>query len=264
MKAYITRLKKLLSPEKEHPNIRFVGNYTSWAQARKDSAGYDSGIIFQKTSSAVMKMKRGEAVYERDSVLFDRAQYSWPLLSGLLWIASRNDNRLNLLDFGGALGTSYFQNRAFLGRLKELHWSIVEQKHYVKFGKANLEDSNLHFYYDIDDCIRKRNPCTTLLSSVLMYLEDPYALLNKAKDIGFDYVLIDKTLFIKKAHDLLTVQRVPSQIYDASYPCWFLGLDKFMNTLTDKYELVADWEDFNHTDVESSVFKGFIFKSRNI
>ena len=82
----------------------FSGNYSTWEEAKASSEGYDSGSILDKVKEALLKVKNGQAVYERDSVLFDEIEYSWPLLAALLWISSRHDNRLNLVDFGGSLG----------------------------------------------------------------------------------------------------------------------------------------------------------------
>src|ERR1700686_2222088 len=89
----------------------FVGNYAAWADAKAASSGYVSDIILEKVKISLQKVKNGEAQFERDSVLFDKIEYSWPLLAGLLWVASREGNRLNLVDFGGSLGSSYYQNR---------------------------------------------------------------------------------------------------------------------------------------------------------
>src|SRR6266702_290349 len=85
----------------------YFGNYSGYDKACQASTGYDSDLILERVRDALLKVKSGEAVYERDSVLFDEVQYSWPLLAGLLWIASCNGNRLHLLDFGGSLGSSY-------------------------------------------------------------------------------------------------------------------------------------------------------------
>lgn len=41
---------------------------------------------------ATLKVKRGEAVFERDSVLFDEIQYSWPVTAALI-----RNGRLHLL-----------------------------------------------------------------------------------------------------------------------------------------------------------------------
>ena len=89
----------------------FFGDYPTWGEAMRASSGYDAAHILEKVKGALLKVKRGQAIYERDSVLFDRIEYSWPLLTGLLWVASLNENRLSVLDFGGSLGSSYFQNR---------------------------------------------------------------------------------------------------------------------------------------------------------
>ena len=59
------------------------------------------------------KVKNGEAVYERDSVLFDEIQYSWGLLAGLEKAALEHDGKLCVLDFGGSLGSTYYQNKQF-------------------------------------------------------------------------------------------------------------------------------------------------------
>ena len=62
-------------PQQHKPDtanqIEFVGNYSSWAEARANSTGYDSEVILNKTKDALLKVKRGEAAYERDSVTFD-------------------------------------------------------------------------------------------------------------------------------------------------------------------------------------------------
>ena len=45
-----------------------------------------------------MKVKKGEAVYERDSMIFDQIEYSWPVLFGLMWAAAQNSGYLKVLD----------------------------------------------------------------------------------------------------------------------------------------------------------------------
>ena len=60
-------------------------------------------LILGKVLEATLKVKNGEAVYERDLVLFDHIEFYWPVLSGLMWVAARNNGRLNVLDYGGTL-----------------------------------------------------------------------------------------------------------------------------------------------------------------
>ena len=86
--------------------ILFVGDYGSWAEAEHASIGYSAPNILERTRLAMLKVKNGEALYERDSVVFDRVAYPFPLLAGLLRARSMDGNRLSVLDFGGSLGTT--------------------------------------------------------------------------------------------------------------------------------------------------------------
>jgi putative methyltransferase (TIGR04325 family) len=248
------------------PRYGFFGNYASWEEAKKASGGgYDSELILNKVRDSLLKVNRGEAVYERDSVLFDEVQYSWPLLSGLLWIASLNGNKLNLVDLGGSLGSTFYQNRKFLSHLPELQWSIVEQQNFVECGKQHFETDQLKFYRTLDECVITRHPDTILLCSVIPYLEKPYELLQEVVANAFSYIILDRTYFLVSEADRLTVQKVPPQIYTASYPAWFLNREKFLRLLEPTYELVAEFEALaGEISLEntSAYEKGFIFRKR--
>ena len=236
----------------------FRGNYTTWEEAEKASTGYDSDRILDKVRDSLLKVKNGEAVYERDSVLFDKVQYSWPLLAALLWIASRNENRLNLVDFGGSLGSTYYQNRTFLAHLNEVRWNIVEQKKFVECGKRDFEDRHLKFHNDLEECVREQHPDAILLSSVLQYLEKPYDLLEKVLSHGFEYVIFDRTPFLETGGDRITTQKVPPSIYLASYPAWFFDEKKFLAFFMNHYEKIAEFESGDRSNIPSR-FKGFLF-----
>src|SRR5258705_13092790 len=80
------------------------GNYASWGEAAAAAQGYQAESILEIQRAAMRKVRDGQAVYERDSVLFDQIEYFFPSLSALLHVASRRGNSLTVLDFGGALG----------------------------------------------------------------------------------------------------------------------------------------------------------------
>jgi putative methyltransferase (TIGR04325 family) len=92
----------------------WYGNFKSWQEAKEASTGYDAENILHQVKTSLLKVKNGDAVYERDSVLFDKIEYSWELLAALMWIAAQNKGELHLIDFGGSLGSSYYQNKSFL------------------------------------------------------------------------------------------------------------------------------------------------------
>ena len=243
----------------------YSGNYSSWEEARGASEGYDSDVILDKVKTSLLKVKSGEAVYERDSVLFDTVQHSWPLLASLFWVASSNGNRLNLIDFGGSLGSTYYQNKKFLASLNELRWSIVEQEKFVTCGKQFFEDEQLKFYHDIEDCCNDRRPHAILLSSVIQYLEDPYAMLQRIREKRFPFIIFDRTSFLVEGGDRITVQVVPPHIYPASYPAWFFNREKFVDFFSGSYELVAGFTALGGVfDIENGVAKdeGLVFRLR--
>ncbi len=273
MYQFVTRsklkqlLKNVLPPAlvglmRRQKRICWVGDYCSWEDAKRDSSGYDSRDILDKVKDALLKVKNGEAVYERDSVIFDEIQYSWPLLAGLMWIAAQSGGELNIIDFGGSLGSTYFQNRKFLRALPKVQWNIVEQKHFVDVGKKYFADDKLKFFYDIESCIRQCSPNSILFSSVIQYLEDPYSLLEKVKAMNFEFILFDRTSFVLDGGDRLTVQKVPSEIYAASYPCWFFDKEKFYRFFKDKYSVIATFASLDKANIPSTFCGCVLRKNR--
>jgi putative methyltransferase (TIGR04325 family) len=237
------------------------GNFSSWSEAVEKSGGYDSIAILEKVKSANLQVKNGSAVYERDSLLFDHIEFSFPLLSGLLWIAGMNNGRLNVLDFGGSLGSSYFQNKPFLGYLSIVNWCIVEQPEFVKVGMDCFEDEKLHFFYTIEDCLSSFDIDVVILSSVLQYLEKPYSLLENIKSTGIQFMIIDRTPFIK-GKDRITIQKVKPAIYNGSYPCWFFNEEKFVSGISKNFKMILEFQALDIANIKSE-FKGFIFKSNS-
>jgi putative methyltransferase (TIGR04325 family) len=238
----------------------YFGNYRNWKDAKYASSGYDAEHILKKVKEALLKVKRGEAVYERDSVLFDHVEYSWPVLTGLLWIASLNGNRLNVVDFGGSLGSSFFQNRKYLSHLEKLNWSVIEQPHFVRCGQESFQDETLRFYENVEICLVDNRPSVLLLSSVLSYLEDVDDILADILRRNFPYIIIDKTHFVNEGQERITVQRVPERIYKASYPCRFFNEMKLLSLFSAAgYELVESFVSPDSANIPS-IFKGFIFK----
>ncbi|GAH50614.1 unnamed protein product, partial [marine sediment metagenome] len=87
-------LLRLISSKK---GVLWSGDYDSWTDAQKASTGYDSKVILNKVKDSLLRVKNGEAAYERDSVLFDDMQYSWPILAGLMWVAAQSKGELNVI-----------------------------------------------------------------------------------------------------------------------------------------------------------------------
>jgi len=241
--------------------VKFEGSYTSWEAAAAQCSGYDAEPILAKVLDATLKVKRGEAAYERDSVLFDELEYDWPVVAGLMWAAAQSGGNLSVLDFGGALGSSYFQNRAFLADLQTLRWSVIEQEHYAVAGRNHLQDDTLRFYTSIDECLRDNKPNLILLSSVLQYLPDADRIIEDICRIGAQTILIDKTIVNHAQQHSIHVQRVPATIYEATYPCQSLSEKKLLGAFSSNYQLVSQFPSlaFSALDAIDSKFNGYIF-----
>lgn len=220
------------------PGVKWSGDHSSWQQAAALSTGYSQESILERVQAAALQVKNGQAPAERDGVVLDRPDYSWPVLAALTWIAAQNGGRLDVLDYGGSLGTSYRQSRPFLEALR-VTWSIVEQPHFVEAGRANFSDERLGFYRSIEECLAERSPNVVLLSSVLQYLERPYDLIDDLK--AFPFVIIDRTPMHRQERDRLTVQEVPPSIYPARYPCWLFSENRLRATLGRHFRVVADF-----------------------
>ncbi len=256
-------LKKIIRKEPEQELSGWFGNYKNWEAVKKECIGYDNDTIFEKVKQATFKVKKGEAAFERDSVTFDKIEFDEKLLSLFTTILKENNNSLTVLDFGGALGSVYFQYRQLLGKNVSINWNVVEQGHFVDFGKKEMQDNELHFYHSPQEVVNKTKIDVLLLSSVLSYLEEPYKMLNALMALSIKYIVIDRNLFLSN-EERLTKQIVPKTIYEASYPCWILNEEKVTETLLSKYELVDTLDPYNGLEVvlgdKKAYFKGHIFK----
>lgn len=257
----IVRLIRRRQGPQQDGGSRFEGDFATWEEANAHCTGYDAEEILAKVLAATLKVKRGEAAFERDSVLFDEIEYAWPVLAGLMWAAARNGGKLNVLDFGGALGSCYFQNRKFLQTLPEVRWNVVEQAHYVEAGRAHIQDGQLLFYKTIKECLNENQPNVILLSSVLQYLPAPGSILLELMKVGADAIVIDRTIVNHSSFDRIYVQHVPSLIYSASYPCRSLSESALLAALGKNYLALGDFPSLNFPALNSieSEFKGYIF-----
>jgi putative methyltransferase (TIGR04325 family) len=240
------------------------GNYPSWKEAEAASSGYNSTAIVDRVSEALMKVKKGEAAFERDSVLFDRPDYSWPLLTHFLAAAVRNNGKLTVLDFGGSLGSTWFQNKRYLASIPSIQWIVVEQGIFVERGRQLFADNILRFEYDFEETLKKDQPDVVLFSSVLQYLESPFAILEKTKSYRPPMIIVDNTAFLD-GPARLTVQSVPPEIYEASYPCWLFNRQQFLTSFADTYTLLTGFSSGLEIRVDGRPvpYEGFVFQRKS-
>lgn len=242
-------------------DVRYTGDHGSWAAASAAATGYDAANILTQVTAAARAVRDGRAAFERDGVVFDRPDYRWPLLACLLREAVRDGGRLRVLDFGGSLGSAYFQHRALLRGMKELRWGVVEQPMFVEAGRQEFTTSELSFHADIDEAVNAIAPTVVLFSGVLAWIEQPHAILDRIVATKLPAIIVDRTPLTPLDRDVAKVQHVPASIYRASYPCWFLSRARFLVHFEENYRLEAELPSHDPS-VGGTEFGGLYFTLR--
>jgi putative methyltransferase (TIGR04325 family) len=251
----LRRMRRLLGQ-----GLRFDGDYRSWEDAQRASGGYADETIARKMCDAELTVKRGGAADARDGVTFDQIQYSLPVMAALGRIAKP---RLRVIDFGGAFGASYRHYRTFHGR--PAAWSVVEQPAMAGLGKAHFQDAELDFHASLEAALAAGPADAILLSSALQYLPAPYDLIGRLRAAHIPRVIIDRTPCSAQERDILTVQKVPAEIYAASYPCWIFSRARLLEAFAPDYATVASFSDGSGTwygQVTEFELAGFILDAR--
>lgn len=268
-------VKELLPPalfrfvrgiKRDKSTISFEGDFNNWSDAFAEchTSGYAEHNILQKTLESVLAVKTGEVVFERDSVLFDEIKYSWPLLCAILLSAINSKTYLKILDFGGSLGSTYFQNKKFLdATLKKVIYGVVEQSHYVETGNEKISNRSLRFFYSIEEYLRKwGKPDILIFSGVLQYLSSPFDILEEALSKGVKYVCIDRTPIIRGGGRIM-IQNVNKAIYNARLPHHFFEKKQLISFFDDHgYQVLECFDTIDNAN-DIAEWKGFIFVSKN-
>lgn len=243
--------------------IQFSGTYSSWSAASANSVGYSADSILNQAIVATRKVISGEAKFQRDGVTFEDALYPFPLISALLRAAVENDGKLTVLDFGGALGCTYYQCRDFLQGVKQLRWCIVEQAHIADAGNQHFKSDKLLFFKEMKEVWTTYTPNVVLFSSSLQYLPEPYAVLQEAIAGSADYIIIDRHPFIEGETSVISLQKVPKHVVESSYPVWLFNETEFRQFFSGNYSAIATFDAVDGIIGRGrlkAIFKGIVFK----
>ncbi len=110
------------------------GDYTCWDEANRECKGYDDEVIIKKVIESVQKKYcMVKLFWERDGYLFYKEKNIYPICATILKCAIQNRNQgVRILDIGGSLGSTYFQNKNYLTDVKNLEYIIAEQKTFYR------------------------------------------------------------------------------------------------------------------------------------
>lgn len=218
----------------------FEGDYATWSEAQAAGSGYDDGAIVERVRAATEAVRDGRAAFERDGVVFTEPVAEENLMAAFRKIAEQLGGVRNVLDFGGALGTTYWRHRGELARHGLERWDVVEQPVFVRAGHQ-FEQGPLRFFESVEAAETAARHDVLLASTSLQYLAQPDAALNDWMACGFAWMLFNNLPLHRSRPDRIALQRVPAEIYTASYPVWFFNREKFLARFVGRYEVVQEF-----------------------
>ncbi len=244
----------------KHP-YGWFGQFNSWKDAEKASGSYNSNVITQKVIEAATAVKKGKANFERDSVLFYKPDFNFSLVA-LLYKINNSTHGFSVVDFGGSLGSLYYQHLHLIEEMNLVNWTVVELPGIVKAGKEQFESNTLRFYDNFKSVEKIGSVNLVIFSAVLHYLENPSEIINQVLSISPNWIYIDRTPFTKEAENRIVIQKVPPEIYKATYPCWFFNQELLLKPFLSKYDVVVEFDSLDYSPYIKAEFKGFWLKRK--
>jgi len=243
----------------------YFGKYETYLEAKQFASGYDDERILKKAIYAAQLVSENKVLFERDGFLFHKYFYSNPIQIVLSMIGGSQKNYLNVVDYGGSLGSSYFQYQPLLHFFKKVSWRIIEQEKICRASLDIFKGGDLRFYSSLNECITDCNPNIDLMlfSSSLQYLEDPLSILSGASAVNSRYLVLDRISVSNDERDWVTIQYVRST-YKASYPVWIFSERALLQSLSKVWRLL-----YSENSLENQIefykgrkiqLKGYIFE----
>jgi putative methyltransferase (TIGR04325 family) len=244
-------------------NIKIKGSYRDWNKAILNSGTFQNNNIYLNSKKSFVKVLNGEAIFERDSVIFKEKKLNKPFIQLLEKTRNTKKNKfLKVLDFGGSFGSTYFQNKYFLSNEQNYQWDIIEQIKVVNFANKSLKINNLTFQKSLDLYLKNNKPDIVLFSSVIHYLEFPFDIIKKLIKKKIKYFLILKTPFFKNDTDI-RIQINPKYIYKADYPIRIFN-EKLFKYFFINYNYKLTKLNWDTQEIDGINFKSFFIKYKNI
>lgn len=163
---------------------------------------------------------------------------------------------------GGALGSTYLQHANILEKFIS-NWSVVEQEHYVDFGKESIQVDKLNFLKWSDLEIQRNYFNCVLISGALQYLGNDKEMIDRIIKLEAETIILERTVVSENEHFL--VQYVHEPIYEASIPFKVFSRSLLIEMLESRqYHMVDEWHSLVDGDEylgkNKIVYRSFVFK----
>ena len=232
--------------------IYFSNEKRDWSSALKLSKSYNDETIFNKVKKVYdNKLDIREEFYERDSLILENKPNETDLIRFLQERIAKEEN-LEVLDFGGSLGSRFFSNYNFIKKNK-IKWNIVEQNNFAQYGKNFLQNNLLFFYNDLTKCFSEKKIDSVIFSTSLQYLENYIEILKEIKNSNIKYIFFDYLPLSRYQRHRIFVQNIHKKLYDSSYPIRIFSKNLFLEEVKKLNFTVSD------LNSKKTVFYGFSY-----
>ena len=222
--------------------------------------GWDTNSIDERTIAAARRVRDGHVPFEMDGIEQPGVYHSPAILSLLLIMYARCGPIFSIVDFGGGLGTHYFQHRRLLAALPKLsiNWNVIERPRLLaKMRAGEFETDRLNFFRSLEHADRHISKTSAFVSSgAIQYLEDPFAFLDTVAE-RFDVIALDRVLSFERDENLIFVQHTSKDHQEVTYPVWCLSRSKLVSHIVSKGFSLIDT--FNPEPYEKLSHTGAIF-----
>ncbi len=198
-------------------SVRYKSRLESWP-VLSESNSYENDRIIDQVKNATESVVKGDAAFERDGVLFKEIIFNQGFVTAFFLAVKFHGKHhaIRLVDFGGSLGSLYWQHRElfFPGLIDS--WNIIEQTKFVSVGQECFKMSPLNFKNDINEIEEEVD--LIIFSSVLQYLENYGPVIQKVIHSKHPpCILIDRTA-VTQNETFITRQFVDKNIVESTYP----------------------------------------------
>ena len=210
---------------------RVFGRYRNYREAYNNcQSDYSNEELIDIIYKANKKVATGRSLYERDGVNYDEIHYSHQLNMHLLKSAYTSLDKgkgFKILDFGGALGTTY---RQFPVKKVLEKWTVIEQPKLVNIGAKEFSCKRLNFCTsDMFFKSYEREYDAVIFSAVIDYIEDYRTLMRRIiSESKAKIILIDRSLFSELDVDFYAIKKTNKNITgNKKYPVCILSEKSF-------------------------------------
>jgi putative methyltransferase (TIGR04325 family) len=229
--------------------------YPSYAAALRacGSAGYQEDaivrVVFEKT------VAYRDALANAPAISISSTEAYGMLSLAYRWARTADtEQKLHVVDFGGACGAHYFAFRKLLGNKVRLRWHVVETPAMQAMGRR-LENEELRFFDNLDTAASEVGQTDLLYTSgAIQCVDDPYQVLRRMRYSQPRLMLFNRLALTLKDDDLVTVHKsmlswngigaLPAGFADREvrYPYTFLSRRRFEESL-DGYRVAIEFDD---------------------